>query len=248
MRNTCTILGRELGSLFLSPVAWIVMTAFYVAFGARFSQVLMNADLVDTFYFMSLVMAFAMPILTMRQIAEERKTGRMEILSTAPVTDLEIVMGKFLGSVVFFLVLLVPTVVYVGVLVKFSTFGPDGWMLASGYLGMVLMGMFMLSFGLWASSISREQVIAGALSAITLFLLWLMGQLLDPGAMGPASGGFWSELRVGLHRVGSFVAYNKHLMPFLRGRVDTREIVFFLSFTVFFLFLAVGTVSSRKWR
>ena len=248
MRNTWTILCRELGSLFLSPIAWIVMTAFYVAFGMRFSQVLENADMIDTFYFMSLVMAFAMPMLTMRQIAEERKSGRMELLATAPVTDVELVMGKFLGAFAFFIFILIPTVLYVGVLGLYSTFGPDKWMLASGYIGMLLMGMFMLSFGLFVSSFSREQIIAGAVSANTLFLLWLLGQLLDPGGVGRASPDFWSQVRVALHHVGTFLAYNKHLLPFLRGLIDTKEIIFFVSFTVFFLFLAVGTVSTRKWR
>lgn len=248
MRNTWTLMCRELGSLLLSPIGWIVMTAFYVMFGARFSQVLMNADMIDTFYFMSLVMAFAMPLLTMRQIAEERKTGRMELLATAPVTDLQLVMGKFLGAFTFFIVLMLPTLFFVGILSLYSTFGPDKWMLASGYLGMLLMGMFMLSFGLFVSSIWREEILAGAVSAVSLFLLWLLGQLLDPGGMGRASPNMWAQVRVALNHVGSFLAYNKHLMPFLRGVVDTKEIIFFVSFTAFFLLLAVGTVSTRKWR
>jgi ABC-2 type transport system permease protein len=248
VRNVLTILRREVGSFLLSPVAWVVLTAFYVAFGARFTQVLVNADMVDTFYFMSLVMAFAVPLLTMRQIAEERKSGRMELLATAPVTDVQLVLGKFLGAFVFYVFLLVPTAVYVWILYYFSTVGPDWWMLVSGYVGILLMGTFMLSFGLFVSSISREQIIAGAVSANTLFLMWLLGELLRPAPPGTAAPGFWPQVHVVLSHVGSFLAFNRHLMPFLRGVMDTREIVFFASFTVFFLFLAVATVSARKWR
>ena len=248
MRTVWTITRRELGAMFLSPIAWIVMTAFYVAFGARFSQRLDYADMAETFYFMSLIMAFAIPVLTMRQIAEERKSGRMEVLATAPVTDVQIVVGKFLGALLFFLVILVPTVIYVWVLVHFSTFGPDFRQLASGYLGMVLMGMFMLSFGLFVSSISREQIIGGAIGANALFLSWLLGDFLRREAPGEPGPGFGAQLQVTLHHVGEFLAFNRHLQPFLSGRVDTKEIVFFLSFTAFFLFLAVATVSVRKWR
>jgi ABC-2 type transport system permease protein len=248
MKNLGNITRREIGSLFLSPIAWVVMTAFLAVFGAIFSRFLGFASMAPTFYFLSLIMAFVIPMLTMRQIAEERRSGTIETLTTAPVTDVELVLGKFLGALVFFLFILLPTGVYVWILFHYSTIGPDKWMLAAGYLGTVLMGMFMLSFGLFVSSIWREQTAAAAVGAVALFLLWILGYFLPENPPASLTQTFWSSVQAALYGVGSFVSFTKHLEPFGRGEVDTREVIFFLSFTAFFLFLAVGTVSTRKWR
>ena len=250
MGNLWPIMRREIASLFLSPIAWVVMTAFLVAFGAIFSVTLgYAASMAPTFGILPLIMAFAIPMLTMRQIAEERRSGTIELLTTAPVTDVELVLGKFLGVLVFFAFILVPTLVYVWVLFQFSTTGPDKWMLGAGYLGALLMGSFMLSFGLFISSITREQIVAAVVGALTLFLLMLLGYMLPPNPpVSLGEEGFWSLFQQGLYRVGSFVALVRHLDPFGRGVVDSREVVFFLSFTAFFLFLAVAMVGTRKWR
>ena len=249
MHNLFVIMRREIGSMFLSPVAWIVVTAFLVAFGAIFAHFLPeSAGMSPTFYFLSLVMAFAIPMLTMRQIAEERRSGTMEILATAPVTDVELVLGKFLGAFVFFLFILLPTAFYVWVLYHFSSSGPDGWMLAAGYLGTILMGLLMLSFGLFMSSVSREQVLVAVVGAMTLFLLLMLGFFLPTNPPSSLVPTFWSHVADAVWRLGAFVAITRHLEPFGRGEVDTAEIVFFLSGTAFFLFLAVATVSTRKWR
>jgi ABC-2 type transport system permease protein len=248
MRNLYTITRREIGSFFLSPVAWVVMVVFLVAFGVFFYRYLEMASMAPVFYFLSIVMAFAIPMLTMRQIAEERKSGTIEVLTTAPVTDVELVLGKFLAALVFFLFILLPTAAYVWILFWFSTVGPDKWMLAAGYLGTLLLGAFMLSYGLFLSSISREQIVAAVVGAMSLFLLWLLGYFLPMNPPASLTRTFWSEVQAAFYRLGSFIAFTRHLEPFGRGEVDTREIVFFLSFTAFFLFLAVGTVSTRKWR
>jgi ABC-2 type transport system permease protein len=248
MRNLYAITRREIGSFFLSPVAWVVLTVFLVAFGAIFCRFLGLASMAPTFYFMSIVMAFVVPMLTMRQIAEERKSGTIEMLTTAPVTDVELVLGKFLGALVFFLFMLLPTAAYVWVLFHYSTIGPDKWMLAAGYLGTLLMGAFMLSFGLFLSSVSREQIVVAVVGAMSLFLLWLLGYFLPMNPSASLAPSFWSTVQAAAYRVGSFVAFTRHLEGFSRGEVDSREVVFFLSFTAFFLFLAVATVSTRKWR
>ncbi len=249
MENLWTITRREIGSLFLSPIAWVVMAAFLVAFGAIFSATLGYASMAPTFGILPLIMAFAIPMLTMRQIAEERRSGTIELLTTAPVTDVELVLGKFFGALVFFAFILLPTLVYVWVLFEFSSTGPDKWMLAAGYLGALLTGAFMLSFGLFVSSITREQIVAAVVGALTLFLLMLLGYMLPPNPpVSLGEEGFWSLLQQGLYGVGSFVALVRHLEPFGRGIVDSREVVFFVSFTAFFLFLAVATVGTRKWR
>jgi ABC-2 type transport system permease protein len=248
MRNLYAITRREIGSFFLSPVAWVVTTVFLVAFGAIFCRFLGMASMAPTFYFMSIVMAFIIPMLTMRQIAEERKTGTIEVLTTAPVTDVELVLGKFLGALVFFVFMLLPTGAYVWVLFHYSTIGPDKWMLAAGYVGTLLMGAFMLSYGLFLSSVSREQIVAAVVGSMSLFLLWLLGYFLPANPPASLTATFWSGVQSAAYRVGSFVAFTRHLEAFSRGEVDSREVVFFLSFTAFFLFLAVATVSTRKWR
>ncbi len=248
MRNLCTVTRREIGSLFLSPIAWVVMTAFLVAFGAIFSRFLEVASMAATFYFLSLIMAFAIPMLTMRQVAEERRTGTIELLTTAPVTDVELVLGKFLGAFVFFLFILLPTAVYVWVLFHYSGTGPDKWMLGAGYLGTLLTATYMLSFGLFISSVTREQVVAAVVGAFTLFLLWLLGYFLPTNPPASLTPSFWAQVQQAAYRVGGFLSITRHMEPFSRGIVDTAEIVFFLSFTAFFLFLAVAAVSTRKWR
>lgn len=248
MRNLCTVTRREIGSFFLSPVAWVVMAVFLVAFGAIFSQFLNMASMAPTFYFLSLIMAFTIPMLTMRQVAEERRSGTIETLTTAPVTDVELVLGKFLGALVFLMFILLPTGFYVWVLFQFSSVGPDKWMLAAGYLGTLLMGAFMLAFGLFLSSLSREQIVAAVVGGMSLFLLWLLGYLLPANPPASLTASFWAHVQNALYRAASFVAFTRHLEPFGRGVVDTTEVVFFLSFTALFLFLAVATVSTRKWR
>jgi len=248
MRNLYAVARREIGAFFLGPVAWVVLTVFLVAIGAIFFRFLEFAGMAPTFYFMAIVMAFTIPMLTMRQIAEERKTGTIEMLTTAPVTDVELVLGKFLGAFVFFLFMLLPTAFYVWILFHYSPIGPDKWMLAAGYLGAVLMGAFMLSYGLFLSCISREQIVVAVVGALSLFLLWLLGYFIPlnpPASLEPT---FWSQVQAAAFRVGGFVAFARHLEGFGRGVVDSREVVFFLSFTAFFLFLAVATVSTRKWR
>ncbi|HUW55421.1 MAG TPA: ABC transporter permease subunit [Planctomycetota bacterium] len=248
MGNLWPIIRREVGSLFLSPIAWVVMSAFLVAFGAIFSVSLGYASMAPTFSILPLIMAFVIPMLTMRQIAEERRSGTIELLTTAPVTDMELVVGKFLGALIFFTFILVPTGIYVWILFHFSSVGPDTWMLSAGYLGVLLMGVFMLSFGLFVSSLTREQIVAAVVGAFTLFMLLLLGYLLPPNPPATLATSFWSQVQHALYQLGAFVSLSRHLDPFGRGVVDSREVVFFLSCTAFFLFLAVAMVSTRKWR
>jgi ABC-2 type transport system permease protein len=246
--NLWTITRRELGAFFLSPIAWIVMAVILFVLGLIFALFLNDASLEATFYSLPLIMTFAIPMLTMRLIADERRSGTIEVLTTAPVTDVQLVLGKFLGAMGFYVVLLLPTGAFVVVLYGYSSVGPDPWMLASGYLGALLMGMFMISFGLFVSSTTRLQVVSAVVSAVALFTMYLFGAFLPMSAPASLADTFWSKaVTAGYHVVG-FLAFTRHLETFDRGLVDTREIMFFLSFTAFFLFLSVAMVSWRKWR
>ena len=251
MRNIWTVTRREVGSMFLSPIAWVIMTVFLAIFGVLFSVGLMfgsQAGIESIFMPLPFVMAFAIPMLTMRQFAEERRSGTIETLCTAPVTDAQLVIGKFLGGITLYVVILLPTLSYVWLLFHFSSVGPDKWILASSYLGMLLMGMFMFSFGLFMSAITREQIMAAVVGALGLFSMLLLGAFLPPNAPRALVDDFWSRVGLGLYEVGALLAFTRHFMPFGRGIVDTREIAFFLSATLFFLFLAVAAVGTRKWR
>lgn len=252
MRTTLTIARRELAAFLLAPIAYIALVFFYVAFGLIFYLISQfgnfAASMEGPFFFVSLFLVLVIPLLTMRQIAEERRMGTMEGVMTAPVTNLSFVVGKFLGALGFYLILLVPSAVYSWFLFHYSTAGPDPWKLAAGYLGLVLMGVFMLSLGLLFSSVTRSQVVAALIGIITLFLFWLLGQAIPQTAPAPLTNTRWEQALRGLHQAGKFIAFKDHFDPFIKGIVALSDIIFFLSFTVFFLFLAVSVVASRKWR
>ena len=252
MTTTCTIARRELASFLLSPVAYIVMVVFYLAFGLIFYLIVAGSNFATmewTFDFTSLILVLAVPALTMRQIAEERRLGTIEGILTAPVTHTSFVVGKFLGAFGFFLILLVPSAIHAWTLFHFSPAGPDPWKLASGYLGLVLLGAFMISFGLFCSSLTRSQVVAALVGVVPLFLLWLLGTYV--ASMSPPAtlqNSTWEAFLKALYAGGKFITFKEHFTPFCKGIIDLRDLVFFVSFVVFFLFLAVGAVANRKWR
>ena len=251
MTNTLNIARRELASFLLSPVAYIILVVFYVAFGLIFYLILSDSQAASmewTFAFTSLILTLVIPVLTMRQIAEERRLGTLEGLMTTPVTHTALVVGKFLGAAVFFIILLLPSALHSFLLFYFSTSGPDKWALAAGYIGLLLLGCFMLSFGLFCSSLTRSQVAAAMIGVFTLFLFWLLGQAIPQNPPAALEGSTWQTVLKGLYRGGRFIAYRAHFEPFLKGAIDLKHVIFFVSFTVFFLFLAVCTVANRKWR
>jgi ABC-2 type transport system permease protein len=238
MRNVAALTQRELMASFFSPVAYIVAAIFLVATGYLFmtNTLVEGAEasirpLLDS---MAGVLIFAIPLLTMRVLAEEYSSGTIESLMTAPVTDIEVVLGKFFGVAVFYLSLLVTTGVYVILLIRFG--GSDISSMLYGYFGMILLGALYISVGIFSSSLTKHQLVAaligmGVLSGFTL--------LVD--AFAGWKGGAWRS-------VLSYVNILHHFEDFSKGIVDSKAIVFFLSGTVFFLFLAVKTVESRRWR
>ena len=238
MRNVTALTQRELAANFLSPVAYIVAAVFLVAVGYLFMTNTLVDDaeasirpLLDS---MAWLLVFAIPLLTMRVLADEFASGTIETLMTAPVTDVEVVVGKYLGVFLFYVALLVATLVHVILLFAFGA--NDVGVVLYGYLGMILIGSLYVSVGVFASSLTKHQLVAAILGMGVLSLFTLVVE-----AFAGWGGGAW---RVVL----SYVNILHQFEDFSKGIFDTKAIAFFVSGTVFFLFLAVKVLESKRWR
>lgn len=237
---------RELRAYFVSPLAYGLLF-FLLAFnGVVFALILafLNDPLapagrpLDLFFggtfFFWLVLAATVPLLTMRLLAEERRSGTIEVLMTAPVTENQVVAGKYLAVLVFYLFLWLPTLVYPVILEQAGDI--DWGLVASGYLGIFLLGALFLAAGLFASSLTSSQILAAA-GGFAAILGLLALSLLEALAGDPA----WRE-------VFAHVSVLTHMEELARGVVDTRRLVFYASTTLFFLVLAARSLAAKKWR
>jgi ABC-2 type transport system permease protein len=236
--NAVTAVTRkELYSYLVSPMAYVVTAVFLLVNGFIFFLIIASPQaeaslrpLLPTTAFLLLLI---IPVLTMRLLAEEKSTGTMELLMTFPVTDSQVVLGKFLATFVVYLLMLAPTLVYVGVI---RAFGGNEWgPLLSAYLGLVLLGASFIAVGMFSSSLARNQIVAGVLGIGLLLLLWVMGAASS--VLGP--------------RLSSLIAYlslNDHFMNFGQGVIDLKDVVFYLSFIAGALFLTVRVLESSRWR
>lgn len=237
-RNVLALTQRELIMSFFSPVAYVVAAVFLMATGYLF----MNATLIEgseatirpLLDSMSWVLIFAIPLLTMRVLSDEFASGTIEALMTAPVTDVEVVLGKFLGVLAFYASLLVTTLVHVGLLLRYG--GNDVPAILYGYFGMILLGCLYVAVGVFASALTKHQLVAALIGMGVLSLFTLV---VDSFAAW--KGGLWRT-------VLSYVNITHHFQDFSKGIFDTKAIVFFISGTAFFLFLAVKMLESRRWR
>ncbi len=236
MSNTWTIADREFRSYFNSPVAYIVLGLVLLALGIFFWQdffLVGRAQVRDLFSTLSWVLVFAAPAMTMGLLAEEKRAGTIEVLLTMPVRDGEVVMGKFLGVVMLYGVLLLLTLPYP---VSVSTLGDLDWgTVWTGYLGIFLQGAAMLALGLMASSFTANQLVAFFVGLVLCGVLWLVDFFLAFLPGGVASVVEWMSLR-------------HHFVSMARGVVDSRDLVYFLSVGGFSLALAFRALESRRWR
>ena len=174
------------------------------------------------------------PLLTMRLVSEELRSGSIEVLMTAPVTEGQVIAGKFLASFTFYAFLWAPTLGYAGMIALYEKvdWGP----VAAGYLGVLLIGALFLAIGIFASAMTRSQLLAAMMTAALLFVLFLLGvfeELVNNDLMKRALG---------------YVSIFNHIDELANGIVDTRRLVFYLSGTLFFLFLASRALEDKKWR
>ncbi len=238
MHQTLAVARRELAGYFYSPVAYVVGALFLLASGLWFFYRIFipgnEASLRPLFEAMAYIMVFATPLLTMRLVSDEIRSGTIETLMTSPVTDAAVVTGKFLGVMAFYLVLLAGTVVFLAIMAVYGQ--PDLGVAATGYLGMVLLGAAYLSVGLFASTLTPHQLVAAIVGTAILAIFAIMMQVLVANAGEP-----WNYLAAKLNAMTYF-------RDFSRGMFDTRGVVFFLTATGLFLFLSVKTLESRRWR
>lgn len=237
MRTVRAVAWKEIQIFFLSPTAYIVGLIFLALTGFFFTLDLGDpfpeATLSPFFQWTVVIFILLAPTLTMRMIAEEAKLGTIELLLTSPVRDWQIILGKYVASLVFFLFLLAMTGFYVILLFVFAS--PDPGPIYSGYLGLALYGAAALAIGMLTSTLTNNQIVSAVVAMGIMLVLFFTNQAAD------VVGGLPGEIIVQL-------GMKTHFDDFDRGVIDTRHVVYYLSVIAFFLFLSVRALESRRWR
>ena len=254
LRNIWAIAAKELRGYFASPVAWVMMGLFALIFGWFFvtyltffvrsgMQAAMGGDPTNMNVNMELIrpllgnasvlVLFLLPMVTMRTYSEEKRSGTIELLLTSPLTDFEIIAGKFLGTVGLYAALLAVTGLYVGSLFIYGN--PEWRPLVAGYLGLLLLGGCFIALGLFISSTTKNQMVAGAATFVVGLLFWIVSWFAD--SAGPTTAA-----------VLSYLSITEHFDDFGKGIIDTKHVVYYLSFISFGLFLTLKSVDSERWR
>lgn len=242
------LLKRELGAVALSPIAYVTFVLLYVVNGFSFqfllyaiskNSALQNMSIMQVFFgtfFYWIVIIISVPILTMRLFSEEYKSGTIELLLTAPVTDWDVILSKYVSQVLFYLALWLPTLFYLGIFqILTKNQIPLNWgPVILTYAMVLLVGMFYLAVGLFTSALSRNQVLAAFASFALIILVFFAGFL-----------GFGSSNSVFQDMI-SYISVLGHMQTFSKGIFDTRPIIFYLSCTVFFLLLTHQVMSYRR--
>ncbi|MBM2825321.1 MAG: hypothetical protein HW402_985 [Dehalococcoidales bacterium] len=235
MNNIATIALKEFKSYLSSPMAYIVTGIFLVLTGFFFSMSpsTYSETSLESFLqageFLLLLLA---SVLTMRLLAEERKIGTIELLMTAPVRESEVIIGKFLGSLGTLVAMLALTLYYPILLMLFGD--PDLGPIGTGYLGLFLFGATSLAVGIFASSLTSNQIVSAVVAGGILFALFFLGAAADflPKALGQVIG---------------YLSIAYYFPDFTRGIIDTRGIIYYLSMTALFLFLAIRSLENSRW-
>lgn len=239
MRNTVAIMQRELLSLFFSPIGYIVVAGFLLITGVI---VLVTdifgpgkpATLRGVFDFTPYVLTIIIPAIAMRTISEEYRSGTIETLTTAPVSDTQFVLGKYLAALAFYAIMLAGTLVYLALMMHFGN--PDVGASLASYLGLFLLGVAFTAFSVFTSSLTKNQIVAWMLAMVPLMLFVWFAAFMVRFAQGP------------LRQVFQQINILRRLDQFNRGLITAESVVFFLAVTGLFLFLTVKVVESRRWR
>lgn len=260
MRHVGSVAGRELRGLFVSPVAYAVLSLFAILAGVFFvvstvafnewimrlqqfqafdqlSQLNLNDHLIGQFYHsMAVVLLFLIPGITMGLFAAEKTNGTQELLLTSPLTIWDIVLGKFLGGAIFVALLVLLIGLFPGILFVYGD--PELGKTLSGLLGVLLVGWTYVAIGVFASSVTRSQVVAFLLSFVLLLVLLLLPAISDLGVAGTSGA---SELL-------RYLSTDAHLEELVKGLVDSADLVYFAVMIGSFLVLTKASVESVRWR
>ena len=249
------IFKKEKRLYFTSPVAYVVVTIFLLIAGYFFYSIFafftlasmqsamnpaMARDLNVTdsvmrplFSNVSVILLLLLPLLTMRLFAEERRSGTIELLLTFPVRDGAVLVGKYLAAFALYAIMLGLTVLYPGIVAYFARLetGP----VFTGYLGLLLMGAAFIAVGIFTSSLTENQIVAAITTFGTLLIFWILGWSADyaGGAVG---------------RVLQHLSILEHNESFAKGVLDTKDIIYYLNFTILALFLALRSLEARRWK
>jgi ABC-2 type transport system permease protein len=238
MGKVLLLTRREVSSYFVSPIAYVAMALFLVIAGFFFALADFRpgapAAMRSIFEVMMIILVFVIPIVTMRSISEERRTGTLETLLTAPVTDTQVVVAKFLGCWIFYLAMLAPTLLYLAALASFGN--PDYGPVASGYIGLALLGALYVAVGILASSLTSNQVIAAVVGFVVLIVLALLGPWVGAAVPSPWRG------------IVQQASIRLHYIDFSQGVVDLVHVLYFVVLTLYALFITVKVLESRRWR
>lgn len=244
MRAVWATYTRELRAYFFAPLAYVVQFFFLIVTGVIFINLIgslvdprvMAPDPALSYFFRSswLMLILLAPVLTMRLISEELRSGSIEILMTAPITEGQVVAGKYLAALTFYASLWLPTLIYAVLIARQSEvdWGP----VAAGYVGILGIGALLLAVGTFASSMTRSQLVAAMVAVALVFLLFLLGIF---------EGQIDNEK---LKQALDYVNLWSHIDEFARGIVDTRRLAYYGTGVLFFLFLATRALEDRKWR
>ena len=238
MNNIAAIFKKEFRSYFNSPIAYIFMTIFLALsawFFFRGFFIINQAEMRGFFGLMPWLFLLFIPAVTMKLWAEEKKIGTVEILMTLPIKDYEVILAKYLAS---FALLGVTILLSLSLPITLAYLGePDGGPIIGGYIGVFLMGAAYLSIGLLASTLTENQIVAFILGIVMCFVLLIIGEDIvlfnAPDFLVP---------------LFSFLGLGAHFSSILRGVIDSRDLIYYLSVIGFFLYLSVLSLESRKWR
>jgi len=280
VKNTLTIAWREVRTYFTSPLAYVVIGVFLLLSGyifwaslVRFSDLCLRFasnpyfssqlnvnDMVvrPLFGTMGIIFLLMIPAITMRLLADEKRTGTAELLFTCPVTSGQVVLGKYLGAAFLLLAMLSVTLTY-PLLIMNTGSAPDLKPTLVGYFGVLLMGLAFLSIGLLISAMTENQVIAAVGAFGALLMLWVIDWMAESATMTLASlmnsvsRGLWEKLGLGmggptLGDLMSRISLIEHFQDFRKGLLDTQHVVFYLSAIFMALFVTQRILESRRWR
>ncbi|GAB4365491.1 MAG: hypothetical protein Kow0042_04730 [Calditrichia bacterium] len=259
MKKTFAVFQKEIKHFFYSPIAYIVVAAFAVITGIFFYLYLssfveaafmdmirsqqfrtppqkfnVNLQLIRPYFWnLALISLFVLPLVTMRLYSEEKKAGTVELLYTAPLSSLNIVLGKFFAGVVFYLIMLIPTMIIQSLLFIYGD--PEFLPVLSGYLGLLLLGSAFIAGGLFISSLTENQIIAAIGGFGLSLLLWVIGWAAN--FSGP-----------GLADILNYLSIINHFEDFAQGVIDSRHVFYYLLFSAFGLYITLKSVESVKWR
>jgi ABC-2 type transport system permease protein len=259
MRKTLAVFEKEFKSFFYSPMAYIVIAFFTILAGLFFylylssfiesamrDQVMsqqyqqmpqrfnVNLMLIRPYFWnIALISLFILPAVTMRLYSEEKKQGTIELLYTAPLTSLQIIIGKFFAGLAFYVVLLIPTMFFQSLLFVYGD--PEFLPVLSGYLGLLLLGSAFISIGLFISTMTENQIIAAIAGFATSLLLWLIGW--GANYTGPVFA-----------PILQYVSIITHFEDFAQGIIDSTHVIYYILFSCLGIYLSLKSIESIKWR